>query len=202
MNQFNFSRKFIIALLTLGIFHVIIAAFGCKVIKTRPENVMIKPGSKTFYDFTAISIDGNEIKMSDYRGKKVLIVNVASECGYTPQYKGLQTLYETYKDSLVILGFPANDFGKQEPGTNEEIKEFCNKHYNVTFPMFSKISVKGEDMHPLYNWLSSPEENGWNDKAPNWNFCKYLLNEKGELIKYFSFSIEPLSDEIVSEIRK
>lgn len=180
----------------------IFSLFGCKVIKTRPENVMIKPGSKTFYDFTALSIDGKEIKMSEYKGKKVLIVNVASECGYTPQYKGLQKLYETYSDRLIILGFPSNDFGRQEPGSNEEIKEFCTKHYNVTFPMFSKIFVKGEDMHPLYNWLSSPDENGWNDKAANWNFCKYLLNEKGELIKYYSFAVEPLDDKIVSEIKK
>jgi len=188
-------------IITLGIFYSILTIFGCKVIKTRPENVMIKTGNKTFYDFTAKSINGEDIKMSEFKGKKVLVVNVASECGYTPQYKSLQKLYETYKDKLVVLGFPANDFGKQEPGTNEEIQEFCTKNFSVTFPMFAKISVKGSEMHELYKWLTNPDENGWNDKAPNWNFCKYLINEKGELIKYYSFAIEPLSEEIVSQIK-
>ncbi|HJY64231.1 MAG TPA: glutathione peroxidase [Ignavibacteria bacterium] len=189
--------KFII---TLGISYFILSIFGCKVIKTRPENTMIIP-SKSFYDITAKSIDGEEIKMSEFKGKKILIVNVASECGYTPQYKGMQKLYETYKDKLVVVGFPANDFGKQEPGTNEAIKKFCEKEFNVTFPMFEKISVKGEAMHPLYKWLTNPSENGWNDKAPNWNFCKYLVNESGELIKYYSFAIEPLSEEITTQIK-
>ena len=194
-------KTFVKLIILLSILSFILTIFGCKVIKTRPENIMIKPGSKSFYDFSAKSIDGEEIELSEFKGKKVLVVNVASECGYTPQYKGLQKLYETYRDRLVVLGFPANDFGKQEPGTNEEIKEFCRKNFSVTFPMFAKISVKGSDMHELYKWLSNPEENGWNDKAPNWNFCKYLLNEKGELIKYYSFAVEPLSKEIVNEIK-
>lgn len=163
---------------------------------------MYPPGIKSIYDFTVKSIDGEDIKLSDYKGKKILIVNVASECGYTPQYKGLEKLYETYRDKLVVLGFPANNFGGQEPGTNAEIKAFCTKHFNVTFPMFEKISVKGNDTHPLYRWLCTPAENGWNDKAPNWNFCKYLIDEKGELIKYYSFAVEPLDDAIVDEITK
>jgi len=193
----NTNKKLIII---LGIGYFILTLLGCKVIKTRP-NAMMNPGSKSFYDITAKSIDGEEIKMSEYKGKKILIVNVASECGYTPQYKGMQKLYDTYKDKLVILGFPANDFGKQEPGTNEAIKKFCEKEYNVTFPMFEKISVKGEAMHPLYKWLTTPAENGWNDKAPNWNFCKFLIDEKGGLLKYYSFAIEPLSEEITTEIK-
>jgi glutathione peroxidase len=188
-------------LFMFGIIYLIISSAGCKVIKTRPENIVMKAGSKTFFDFTAKSIDGKEIDLAKYRGKKVLIVNVASECGYTPQYKGLEALYSKYSDKLVVLGFPCNDFGKQEPGSNEEIKNFCTKNYGVTFPMFEKISVKGENIHPLYHWLSTPDENGWNDKAPNWNFCKYLINEKGELIKYYSFAVEPLSDEIVNEVK-
>ncbi len=194
-------KEFAKALLLFSTIYLILAFFGCKVIKTRPENTMIIP-SKSFYDITAKTIDGEEIKMSEFKGKKILIVNVASECGYTPQYKGMQKLYETYNDKLVVLGFPANDFGKQEPGSNEEIKKFCEKEFNVTFPMFEKISVKGEAMHPLYKWLTSPSENGWNDKAPNWNFCKYLINESGELIKYYSFAVEPLNEEIVSELKK
>ncbi|HEY3250492.1 MAG TPA: glutathione peroxidase [Ignavibacteria bacterium] len=189
------------SLFTLGIIYFILTTFGCKVIKTRPQNIMYPQGIKSIYDFTVKSIDGEDIKISEYKGKKILIVNVASECGYTPQYKGLEKLYETYKDKLVILGFPANDFGQQEPGTNEEIKAFCTKHFNVTFPMFEKISVKGQGMHPLYKWLCSPSDNGWNDKAPNWNFCKYLLNEKGELIKYYSFAVEPLDEAIVNEVK-
>jgi glutathione peroxidase len=184
-----------------AIFVYLLSLVGCKVIKTRPQNIMYPQGNKSIYDFTVKSIDGKDINLSDYKGKKMLIVNVASECGYTPQYKGLQELYSKFRDSLVVLGFPANNFGEQEPGTNAEIKEFCTKNYDVTFPMFEKISVKGQDMHPLYKWLCTPADNGWNDKAPNWNFCKYLVNEKGELIKYYSFAVEPLDDALVDEIK-
>jgi glutathione peroxidase len=188
--------------ITISVIFVYFLSFaGCKVIKTRPQNIMYPQSNKSIYDFTLKSIDGDDISLSDFRGKKILIVNVASECGYTPQYRGLQQLYSKYSDKLVVLGFPANDFGHQEPGTNQEIKTFCSTNYDVTFPMFEKISVKGTDMHPLYKWLCTPADNGWNDKAPNWNFCKYLINEKGELIKYYSFAVEPLSDEIVNEIK-
>jgi glutathione peroxidase len=162
----------------------------------------------TFYQFLEAnpnakvrSIDGNEVDYSQFKGKKVLIVNTASECGYTPQYEELQKLYETYKDKLVILGFPANNFGSQEPGSNEEIKEFCKSKYNVTFPMFEKISVLGDDMTPIYKWLTGKDLNGWNEQVPKWNFNKYLLDEEGNLVKYYSSAVKPMSDDIVSMVK-
>lgn len=179
---------------------VILTLLGCKTTKSKPDNFMPSSELKTLHDFKMISIDGNEIDLSIYKGKKVLIVNVASECGFTPQYKGLEELYEKYSDKLVILGFPANNFGGQEPGSNDDIKSFCEKNYGVTFPMFSKISVAGDDQHPLYQWLSKKELNGWNDDAPSWNFCKYLVDENGSLIKFYSSRVKPLSEEITSQL--
>ena len=146
---------------------------------------------KSFYDYNANDINGKLINMSKYKGKKVLVVNVASKCGYTYQYEGLQKLHEIYIDSLTVLGFPSNDFFWQEPGTNEEIQKFCKINYGVTFQMFEKIHVKGEEQHPLFQWLSNSKLNGWNDNAPSWNFCKYLINEKGNLIDFYKSKIEP-----------
>ena len=147
---------------------------------------------QSFYDFQAQDIEGNIISMNDFKGKKVLVVNVASRCGYTPQYEGLQKLYEIYGGSLVVLGFPSNDFLWQEPGSNTEIKKFCKTNYGVTFPMFSKIHVKGRKQHPIYDWLSDSELNGWNDDSPGWNFNKYLLDEKGAIIEFYGSDVKPL----------
>jgi len=144
------------------------------------------------------SLDGQEINFLQFKGKKILIVNVASECGYTPQYKNLQALHEKYGNKLVVIGFPANNFGKQEPGNSQEIKSFCTKNYGVTFQMMEKISVKGSDMHPLYKFLSTKEENGTCDQAPGWNFCKYLIDENGNVVKFFNSKVDPLSEEITS----
>jgi glutathione peroxidase len=155
------------------------------------------PNSSVFYDFKLKTIDGKEISMSQYKGKKILLVNVASECGYTPQYKNLQALNEKYGNKVVIIGFPANNFGGQEPGTSGEIKAFCTKNYGVTFQMMEKISVKGKDAHPLYQWLSNKEQNGTCDEAPSWNFCKYLIDENGKIIKFFKSNVDPLSSDIV-----
>jgi len=155
---------------------------------------------KSFYDFKMNDIDGKEVDFSQYKGKRILLVNVASKCGYTPQYEQLQELNETYGDKVVILGFPANNFGGQESGTNEEIKQFCTSNFGVTFQMFDKISVKGIDKHPLYRWLSDKSQNGWNDKEPSWNFCKYFINENGELKQFFSSSVNPLDEEIIKLI--
>ena len=137
---------------------------------------------------------------SKYKGKKILIVNTASKCGYTPQYEELQKLYDTYKDKLVIVGFPANNFGGQEPGTNTEIKEFCKKNYGVTFPMAAKISVKGDDIAPIYKYLTSKAENGVLDAVVGWNFGKFLLDEKGTLLQYFSSKVTPMSEEITGKL--
>jgi glutathione peroxidase len=152
--------------------------------------------SKSVHDFTMKSIDGKNISLSTYKGKKMLIVNVASECGYTPQYKDLEELSKKYAGKLVVLGFPANDFGGQEPGTDAEIKGFCTKNYGVSFPMFSKITVKGDGMHPLYKFLSSKELNGNVGDAPKWNFSKYLVDENGKVLKFFPSSVKPMDKEI------
>lgn len=156
---------------------------------------------KSIYDFKMKDIDGKEIDFNQYKGKKILIVNVASKCGYTPQYAELQELNEQYGDQVAILGFPANNFGGQEPGTVEDIKQFCTENYGVTFQMFDKISVKGVDKHPLYRWLSDKDLNGWNDKEPTWNFCKYFIDEEGQLKKFFPSSVKPMDKEIISLIQ-
>ena len=154
----------------------------------------------SIYNFKLKDINGKEVDFSEYKGKKLLIVNVASKCGYTKQYAQLQELYAEYGDKITILGFPANNFGGQEPGSNEEIKEFCSSEFGVTFPMFEKVSVKGFDKHPLYRWLSDATQNGWNNEEPSWNFCKYFINEKGELVKFFPSSVKPLDEEILKLI--
>ncbi len=139
--------------------------------------------SKSFYDFTVTDINGKEFPLSQLKGKKVMVVNTASKCGFTKQYKTLEEVYKTYGgDKFVIIGFPANNFLSQEPGTNDEIKEFCTKNYGVTFPMMSKISVKGDDMHPLYKWLTTKSLNGVMDSEVGWNFQKYLIDENGNLV--------------------
>ncbi|MDX1653519.1 MAG: glutathione peroxidase [Brumimicrobium sp.] len=153
---------------------------------------------KTIYQFTVTDLNGEEFDFSTLKGKKVMIVNTASKCGLTPQYEKLQALYEKYgSDNFVIVGFPANNFMKQEPGTDEEIAEFCEKNYGVTFPMMSKISVKGEDMHPLYQFLTQKEKNGHSDNEVAWNFQKYLINEKGELVEVLDPRTQPDAPEII-----
>lgn len=149
------------------------------------------------YDFKVAGLDGKEIDFSKFKGKKIMIVNTASKCGLTPQYEGLEELYEKYKDKLVIVGFPANNFAGQEPLDNSEIKDFCKKNYGVTFPMAEKISVKGDDTHALYTWLKAQaKEKGFADPV-TWNFGKFLVNEKGELIATFSPKTVPMSEEIL-----
>ncbi len=166
----------------------------------KPEYKVTLPSGKSIYEFSLSSIDGKSVSLSEFKGKKMLLVNVASKCGYTPQYKDLEALHIKYKDKLVVIGFPANNFGGQEPGSNAEISTFCQKNYGVTFLMMEKISVKGEDMHPLYKWLSTKEENGVCNDAPNWNFCKYLIDEKGNIVQFFKSGVKPLSEEITSKI--
>lgn len=147
---------------------------------------------KSFYDYSAKDINGKEISMKEFKGKKLLIVNVASECGYTPQYKELEWLHKNYKDSnLVILGFPCNDFGGQEPKAEGEIMAFCQKNYGVSFKMMSKISVKGDQCHPLYKWLQKKELNGIQDNEVKWNFNKFMVNEEGGWSGYLPSSIKP-----------
>ena len=156
---------------------------------------------KTLHDFTVITLEGEDFDMAQLKGKKVLIVNTASKCGNTPQYEGLQELYEKYgSEDFVIIGFPANNFLRQEPGSNEDIREFCTINYGVTFPMMAKISVKGKDMHPLYGWLTKKELNGYKDSSVKWNFQKYLVDEEGKLVGMLSPKTKPLSEDIVNWI--
>lgn len=151
----------------------------------------------SIYDFNVDGLDGNAIDFSKYKGQKIMIVNTASKCGLTPQYEGLENLYKQYKGKLVIIGFPANNFNGQEPGTNEEIEEFCKKNYGVTFPMADKVSVKGDDTHELYKYLKEQAvAKGFSDPV-TWNFGKFLINEKGELIATFSPKTLPMSEEIL-----
>ncbi|QDA61263.1 glutathione peroxidase [Hymenobacter jejuensis] len=156
----------------------------------------------TVYDYTVKTIDGKEVKLSQYKGKKLLIVNTASECGFTPQYKELEELYKKHGDKVVVLGFPANNFGGQEPGTNSQIATFCEKNYGVSFPLFSKISVKGDDTDPLYKFLSDKGKNGVVSDAPTWNFCKYLIDEQGHVVKFYPSKVKPMSDELLADILK
>lgn len=155
----------------------------------------------SFYDLKVKTIDGQDFDFSTLRGKKVLIVNTASKCGFTPQYEELEKLYQTYKDkNLAIIGFPANNFGHQEPGTNTEIQEFCKKNYGVSFQMMEKISVKGEDMHPVYQWLTQKAKNGKMDSSVKWNFQKYMVDETGNLTDIAYSTDKPTGDKIVSWI--
>jgi glutathione peroxidase len=154
----------------------------------------------SIHTFTVKALDGSSINFADYKGKKILIVNTASECGYTPQYKELEALYEQYKTKLVIVGFPANNFGGQEPGSNTEIKSFCEKNYGVTFPMAEKISVKGDDIAPIYKWLTNKQENGVLDAVIKWNFNKFLIDESGHIIAKFDSGTTPMSNEITSKL--
>ena len=173
--------------------------FICITLGFSEENPQLE--LQSFYDFHAQDIEGNIISMNDFKGNKVLVVNVASRCGYTPQYEGLQKLYETYGDSLVVLGFPSNDFMWQEPGSNTEIKTFCKTNYGVTFPMFSKIHVKGRKQHPIYDWLSDSKLNGWNDDSPSWNFNKYLLDKNGTIIELYGADVKPLDTLITRHLQ-
>jgi glutathione peroxidase len=151
----------------------------------------------SIYDIKVKNIDGKETDLSAYRGKKMLIVNTASECGYTKQYKHMQELHLSHGDKIEILAFPSNDFGGQEPGSEVEIKNFCEKNYHITFPLFAKIHIVGERKHPLYQWLSDASKNGWNEREPTWNFCKYLVDEEGKLLNFFSASVDPSDHRII-----
>lgn len=151
--------------------------------------------TKTFYDFKMQTLGGEELDFSSFKGKKVLVVNTASECGYTPQFEDLQALHEQHGNKVAVLGFPANNFGAQEPGSNEQIASFCQKNYGVSFPMFEKISVVGKDQHPLYQWLK--EQQG---EEPKWNFSKYLIDENGKVVGFYPSGVNPMDDPILSQL--
>ncbi|MBK9736413.1 MAG: glutathione peroxidase [Saprospiraceae bacterium] len=155
----------------------------------------------SFYNLTATTLDGKTVSMSDYKGKKIIILNVASKCGYTPQYADWQKFYDAHKENTVVLGFPSNQFMSQEPGSASEIGAFCQKNYGVTFQMFDKVDVKGSNQNSIYKWLSDPAQNGWNSDVPSWNFCKYLIDENGKLTHFFASGIVPDSPEFIVAIK-
>ncbi len=161
------------------------------------------PAEGSIYDFRVKDIDGKDVKLDSYKGKVLMIVNVASKCGYTPQYEGLQALYGKFKDrGFVVLGFPANNFMGQEPGTDAEIKEFCSTRYNVTFPMFSKISVKGEDQHPLYTFLTHEKTNPNFAGEISWNFNKFLIDRNGSIVGRFGTKVAPEDPSVTAAVEK
>jgi glutathione peroxidase len=155
----------------------------------------------SIYDFKVPGIDGKPINLKKYKGKKVLIVNTASKCGYTPQYTDLENLHKQYKDKLVIIGFPANNFGGQEPGSNEEIQEFCKKNYGVSFKMAEKVSVKGDDIHPLFKYLTDEARKMGVEDPIKWNFTKFLIDEKGKLIGVYPSKVKPMDEQITSHLK-
>ncbi|MEN8186773.1 MAG: glutathione peroxidase [Bacteroidota bacterium] len=180
---------------------VILSFFAC-----RKSNVIIaqnnqKNTSETIYQFKVKDINGEEFDFSTLKGKKIMVVNTASKCGNTPQYEDLQNLYEKYKDqNFIIVGFPANNFLSQEPGTDQEIAEFCKQNYGVTFPMMSKISVKGNDIHPVYQFLTQKSKNGFQDSKVKWNFQKYLIDEKGYVVGIVNPKTLPNDKKVISWI--
>ncbi len=189
--NFNFSMKYFTFIITLFILTM--------------ENLQAQNNAdnQTIYQFTVEDINGKPFALADLKGKKVMIVNTASKCGLTPQYKELEALYQQYKDSdFIIIGFPANNFLGQEPGSNEQIASFCSINYGVTFPMMSKISVKGKNMHPLYQFLTQKSKNGVEDSKVKWNFQKYLIGRDGKLEKVIDPKTLPSSDEVTQWIEK
>ena len=189
-----------IKLMTIGLALLSCAANTNTVSMNNENPVLPSATTKSIYDFKVEALDGSSIDFASFKGKKILIVNTASACGYTQQYEGLEALYKKYQDKLVIVGFPANNFGGQEPGTNGEIKEFCKKNYGVTFPMAAKISVKGGDIAAIYKWLCNKSENGVLDATISWNFNKFLLDEKGNLVTKFDSKVTPMSEELISKL--
>jgi glutathione peroxidase len=182
----------------INFFKKIFRFFDRKLVLAAPQTFFM---NHNFHQFKLKSLDGSQlVDFQSFSGKKIVILNVASECGYTPQYADWQLFYEENKENCVVLGFPCNQFGNQEPGTVEQIASFCEKNYGVTFPMFEKIDVSGSKKSPVYDWLTDPEKNGWNNQAPNWNFCKYVVNENGELTHFFASGVVPSSPEFLKAV--
>ena len=196
-----YKTVLILAALAGAVFFLI-ACFDSSKVSTRPAQASGgSTGSPTsFFQFTVNALDGRPVALEQFRGKKIVVLNVASKCGYTPQYADWEKFYEAHKDKVVILGFPCNDFMGQEPGSAADIAEFCQKNYGVTFPMFEKVHVKGAEKAPVYRWLTDPAQNGWNSQEPTWNFCKYLINEKGELTHFFASKATPDNAEFLQAL--
>jgi len=193
----NYSADFLL--------YLILQTFNSSIMKTILSFFFIAcslfTNAQSIHSFKVKSIDGGQIDLSKYKGKKIMVVNTASQCGYTPQYASLQKVYSQYKDKLVIIGFPCNQFGGQEPGTNAEIVEFCEKNYGVTFPLADKVDVKGADQSSIYQWLTQKAKNGVLDATIGWNFNKFLLDENGKMLAYFPSNVNPDSDAVLSYLK-
>jgi len=176
-----------------------VLSLGCfNSVQVAPDAALQTNTPMSFYSLSATDINGRTVSMEEFKGKKVVVVNTASECGYTPQYEQLQELYERFKDKgLVVVGFPSNDFGGQEPGSEAEIAAFCQKNYGVTFPLMSKVSTKGGEQHPVYQWLTTKAKNGSMDSEVKWNFHKFLIDEQGRLVKSLGSGVGPLDEEVL-----
>lgn len=174
-----------------GIYTFIASRFNAHDLKNNTEIHLQAQKSSLFYSFKYTLLEGKMVSFDQFKGKKVVIINTASKCGYTPQFSDWQEFHEKYGDKIVVLGFPCNQFLHQDPGSNDEIQNFCQRNYGVTFLMFEKVDVKGKDQSPLYRWLTNKSQNGWNDKVPSWNFCKYVVNEEGQLTHFFASAITP-----------
>lgn len=167
----------------------------------RPPFFEKTDANMTIYEIPLTDLEGNAFDLKKLKGQYLLIVNTASECGYTPQYADLQRLQDQYAGKLTVLGFPCNQFGGQEPGSSSDIRNFCTKRFQVTFPMFSKCDVKGSGKSPLYQWLTDKTKNGWNEQEPSWNFCKYLIDGDGQLLGFYPSSVNPMDEKITSKLK-
>ncbi len=193
---------FIIVAFLLGM-AILFTGYSFRMNKTlqRPmQNLTADSTESSFLQFTVNGIDGQPVALEQFRGRKIIVLNTASECGYTPQYADWEKFYAANKEYIVVLGFPCNDFGGQESGSAAEITTFCQKNYGVTFPMFEKVGVKGENKALVYQWLTDPAQNGWNTQEPTWNFCKYLLDEEGKLLNFFASKVKPDSPEFLKAL--
>lgn len=196
----NMKLLSIIVLTLLGVFGIWKFLLARKPVAA--VNIPVSNAVSPILDQCILKLNSKEkLCLNDFKGKKILLVNVASECGFTKQYADLEKLYTTYKDKLMIIGFPCNQFGGQEPGTEEEIATFCSSKFAVTFPLTTKIDVKGDNQHPIYKWLTSKALNGVNDYTVNWNFNKFMLDENGQLIGYFSSRINPMDSDIINLLK-
>lgn len=196
----NMSVKMFFAVV-LSIPAWFISCFNANKVTSPSAGASMQTPGTSFYSLKATTLDGKVVGMDQYKGKQIIILNVASKCGFTPQYADWQTFYEKNKSEVVVLGFPCNQFMSQEPGSSDEIATFCQKNYGVTFPMFDKTDVKGEAQNEIYIWLTDPKKNGWNSEVPSWNFCKYLIDKNGRLTHFFASKIKPDSPEFLAALK-
>lgn len=194
--------KYLIALLVSCVSYLS-SCFNANKVSSASDNPTVNNNKPTslFYDLKAVTLQGDTVSMSEYKGKNIIILNVASKCGYTPQYSDWQKFYDANKENTVVLGFPCNQFLGQEPGSAVEIASFCQKNYGVTFPVFEKTDVKGDSKGTIYQWLTDPAKNGWNSDEPSWNFSKYYINNEGKLTHFFGSKITPDSPEFAAALK-